>query len=153
MEKLKYARLCSFMEINNVLYKYQFGFRKKHSRSQAVMKVIDNIYQFCDNRKNSLGIYLDLRALDTVNYSILLKKLDIYGARGTILKWFTSYLSNRSQYIVLNNRESNQDFVRYGVPQSSVLGLGCCYLWPPYEIGGPLYFCPMVTIFLYGRPM
>ena len=123
MEKLMYSRLSNFLEKNNVLYKYQFGFRKNHSTTQAVMEVIDNIYEQRDKHKISMGIYLDLKkAFDTVNHSILLKKLDIYGVRGPILNWFKSYLSNRQQYTVLNNYESNKDTICYGVPQGSVLG-------------------------------
>jgi len=57
---------------------------------------------------------------------------------------------------VLNNRASNQDFVRYGVPQSSVLGLGRCYLWPPYEIGGhyifALWLLSFFLSFFYSSP-
>jgi len=63
------------------------------------MEVIDNIYQHSDKHKISIRIYLDLKkAFDTINPSILLKKLDIYGVYGTALKWFTCYLSNRHQY-------------------------------------------------------
>ena len=70
-----------------------------------------------------MGIYLDLKkAFGTVNHSILLKKPEIYGIRGTILKWFSSYLSNRTQYTVLNKYQSKQESINYGVPQGSVLG-------------------------------
>ena len=51
----------------------------------------------------TMGIYLDLqKAFDTVNHTILIKKLEIYGIRGTVLQWFMSYQSNRRQYTVLN---------------------------------------------------
>ena len=123
LEKLMYKRLSGFLEANKILYKYQFGFRKNHSTSQAVMEVLDNIYTHSDNREITMGIYLDLqKAFDTVNHSILLKKLDIYGVRGITLNWFISYLSNRKQYTVLLNHESSLEFINYGVPQGSVLG-------------------------------
>jgi len=70
-----YKRLYDFLEGNKFCYKYQFGFRKNHSTSQAVMEVLDNIYQHCDNQEVTMGIYLDLqKAFDTVNHSILVKK-------------------------------------------------------------------------------
>ena len=66
------------------------------------MEVVDNIYQNWDNHELTIEIFLDLRkAFDTVNHDILLKKLEIYGIRGIVLKWFASYLTNRKQYTVL----------------------------------------------------
>ena len=63
------------------------------------------------------------KAFDTVNHSILLQKLAIYGFRGTVITWFESYLSNRKQYTVLPDYECELDSIRtYGVPQGSVLG-------------------------------
>jgi len=68
-----YKRLINFLEQNSTLYEYQFGFRKNHSIVQAVMEVLDNIYEHCDNHEITMGIYLDLqKAFDTVNQSILL---------------------------------------------------------------------------------
>jgi len=54
-----YKRLVStYLEQNNILYDYQFGFRKNHSTSQTVMEVMDNIYQYCSNRELIMGIYI-----------------------------------------------------------------------------------------------
>ena len=37
----------------------------------------------------------------------------------------------------------------FGRPaRADIIFSSCGFLWPPYEIGGPLYFCPVVTIFL-----
>ena len=70
-----------------------------------------------------MGIYLDLqKAFDTVNHPILIEKLATYGVREIVLNWFTNYLSNRKQYIVLLNYESAAESITYGVPQGSVLG-------------------------------
>jgi len=104
------------------LYEYQFGFRKNHSTSHAVMEVMDSIYQSWDNHDVTMGIFLDLqKAFDTVNHYILLKKLEMYGIRGIVLKWFTRYLTNRRQYTVLQNNESEFECITYGVPEVSVL--------------------------------
>ena len=89
LEKLKYKRLYDYLSLNNVLYDYQFGFRKYHSTSLALIDVMDDIYQQLDNSNIVIGIYLDLqKAFDTVDHSILLAKLYNYGNRGNVYNWF-----------------------------------------------------------------
>ena len=123
MEKLMYKRLLCFLDSNKILYEYQFGFRKNYSTVQAVMEVIDNIYQHCDNNEITMGIFIDLqKAFDTVNHQILLHKLNNYGIRGTVLEWFCNYLSNRKQFTALSNNNSALENVKIGLPQGSVLG-------------------------------
>ena len=62
------------------------------------------------------------KAFDTVNHSILLNKLEYYGIRGIVHKWFTSYLFDRHQYTSVNNTLSTVLPVSTGVPQGSILG-------------------------------
>ena len=62
------------------------------------------------------------KAFDTVDHSILIHKLDFYGFRGIIDVWFRSYLQDRTQITVIDQRPSNKSVVTYGVPQGSVLG-------------------------------
>ena len=68
------------------------------------------------------GIFIDLKKTsDTVNHSILLRKLEHCGIRGDSLHWFTSYLSNRKQYVYYNGYSSEVKSIKCGVPQGSVL--------------------------------
>ena len=123
LERLMYDRLYSFLTKHTVLYKYQFGFRKKYSTALALIEVMDNIYSKLDEQHYVLGIYLDLqKAFDTVNHEILLHKLYNYGIRGVAYDWFKSYLLNRQQYTVINGCVSNLAKITCGVPQGSVLG-------------------------------
>ena len=57
-----------------------------------------------DKGKIVVGVFLDLKkAFDTVNYTILLSKLELSGIRGNVYDWLTSYLNNRSQFVHYND--------------------------------------------------
>jgi len=89
----------------------------------ALLDLVDKISASIENNEYTIGIFLDLaKAFDTVNHDILLSKLFHYGIRGSAYDWFKSYLTNRVQYVSLNNFQSNKLPVIYGVPQGSVLG-------------------------------
>ena len=68
-------------------------------------------------------MFLDLKkAFDTVNHSLLIKKMYAYGIRGNKLKWFESYLADRSQYIAYDGSNSDTYSLECGGPQGSILG-------------------------------
>ena len=76
-----------------------------------------------DSGKFGCGIFVDLRkAFDIVNHKILLTKLDHYGIRNSMLKWFHSYLTDRKQFVSFNGKSSELLKYNCGVPQGSVLG-------------------------------
>ena len=123
IEKLMHKRVYSFLTEHNILFHNQFGFRRNNSTTYALLQITEMIKESIDNHKYGCGIFIDLRkAFDTVNHDILLSKLEHYGIRGTALKWFKSYLSNRKQYVFHNGESSNLMDITCGVPQGSVLG-------------------------------
>ena len=87
-EHIMYSRLEDFLKSTDVLYKFQFGFRKQYSTNHALLQKsevhsIKNMY--------SCGLFIDLeKAFDTVNHQILLSKLYHYGIRGNANSWFSS---------------------------------------------------------------
>src|SRR3989442_97744 len=122
-ESLVSTRLSSFFAKFNTLYEFQFGFRTNYSTKLALLNSVDDILNSLNDKQYVAGIFFDLsKAFDSIDHSILLVKLDCYGIRGTMLNWFRSYLSNRSQYTKINDASSNLCPVAYGVPQGSVLG-------------------------------
>ena len=122
-EKVIYNYLVDFMEKNNVIFKRQFGFRQKHSTQQAVITLVNNITNSLETGDIVISLFLDLKkAFDTISHSILLKKLYSYGIRGTAHKWFTSYLTDRTQYVAFDGHTSEILKIKCGVPQGSILG-------------------------------
>ena len=122
-EKLICKQLVNYLEKHEILYEFQFGFRKGHSTSQAIAEIADNLRNAIDDNLYSCGVFLDFsKAFDTVNHTILLKKMERYGIRGIPLELFASYLTNRQQYVQMGNTVSSQQTITCGIPQGSSLG-------------------------------
>ncbi len=81
--------MIKYIDLNNILYDKQFGFRKAHSTQLALTLLNDNITQALDKGESCIGVFLDFfKAFDTINHEILTRKLQHYGIRGIPLKWF-----------------------------------------------------------------
>ena len=69
----------------------------------ALIDLVDKIYCNVDENIYTVGVFLDLsKAIDTIYHTILINKLQCYGARGPACNWFVRYLQNRKQYVVFN---------------------------------------------------
>ena len=78
-EKILHTRLTKYIDDFNILYKYQFGFRKNHSTELALIEIVDQIRMSLNNGNMTCGIFIDLsKAFDTVNHEILTDKLHHY---------------------------------------------------------------------------
>ena len=122
-EKILCKQLTNFLQCNNVLFKYQFGFRKLYSTTLALIEFTDKVRSLLDEVNYVISIFVDLtKAFDTVNHEILLYELDRYGIRGHANAFFRSYLTDRKQFTIVNGVESELEGIGCGVPQGSVLG-------------------------------
>ena len=111
------------MNENNLIYEYQFGFRKKYSTNHALLSIIEQIKSNLDTKKFACGVFVDLqKAFDTVNHDILLSKLEYYGINGIANEWLRSHLTNRCQSVRLGDVCSDEMNINCGVPQGSILG-------------------------------
>ena len=94
------ARLDSYLKSNNILCTNQFGFRKNSNTSDGINEFLDYVYSSLDKKQSTIAVYLDFsKSFDTVNYEILMSKLQHNGIKGVMLSWYKSYLSNRKQYV------------------------------------------------------
>jgi retron-type reverse transcriptase len=122
-EKVFFTRLSKFFTTQKILYSLQFGFREGHATHMAMIQLLDTIITSLDKGNLDAGLFLDFsKAFDTVNHSILIKKLNHYGVCGVASKRIESYLSNRSQYCTYENHKSNTEYITCRVPQGSILG-------------------------------
>ena len=122
-ERYMINSLNSFLHKNNIISKYQFGFQKNISTIDALICLIESIYNSLNGKKHHLNIFIDLRkAFDTMNHQILLQKLYNYGIRGLPLEWIQSYLRDRPCCVAVGGSTSSFGTTNIGIPQGSIVG-------------------------------
>ena len=78
-ERVMYDRLDNFLTSLEIIYKFQFGFRKTYSTNHALLSIVEQIRNALDKKMFSCGVFIGLaKAFDTVNHHILLSKLHHY---------------------------------------------------------------------------
>ena len=74
-----YNRLHQYLTENKILYPKQLGFQMRHSNEHAIVQLVDQILESIEYNKYTLGVFIDLsKAFDTVDQSMLLRKLELY---------------------------------------------------------------------------
>ena len=123
LEWLIYDQLYEYLSNSELLSKFQSDYRRFHSTTTSLLDAINEWYTNMDQGKLNFVVSLDLsKAFNTVNHSILLKKLSHYGLHSETMKWFNSYLSERKQQCWVNGNLSSTKTIKCGVPQGSILG-------------------------------
>ena len=124
LERVVAEQLISHFDINNYLDKFQSAYRTGYSTETALLKVLNDSLVSINSGNLVLLVLLDLSAaFDTINHTLLLQRLtSIAGIKDTALQWFASYLSGRSQTVLVGSSFSESSELTCGVPQGSVLG-------------------------------
>ena len=96
LERAVHKQLTDHLEINDLLSKTQFGYRKNRSTELATILLSDNIRKAV-NEGHLVGVlYVDLsKAFETLSHFALLGKLKSFRITGDSHNWFTDYLFNR----------------------------------------------------------
>ena len=120
-EKVLQKQMGGYME--DVLSPYLCGYRKGYNAQHALLSLLEKWRISLDKGGYGGAILMDLsKAFDTINYDLLLAKLDAYGFDRNSLKLINSYLTNRWQRTKINTSFSTWSELMSGVPQGSVLG-------------------------------
>ena len=125
IERAACDQMVQFASRTGNIEKNQSAYRVGHSTESALLKVKSDLLHAMDKQEVSFLILLDLSAaFDTVDHDLLLNRLRFrYGFNDTILKWIASYLTSRTQQVLIgDNTFSDPSQIKCGVPQGSVLG-------------------------------
>ena len=123
LERIVHSRLLSYILSNSILSTSQFGFRPSSSTQEAIITATEEWHHHLDAKANVAVVFFDLsKAFDSVPHLGLLRALSRIGVSGYLHRWFSSYLTGRSQRVVLDGCSSASLPIHSGVPQGSILG-------------------------------
>ena len=122
-EKLVNKHVYNFFVSNNIISCLQSGFVQGDSTVNQLVSIYNTFCNALDDGKEVRAVFLDIsKAFDRVWHKGLLLKLNSVGIRGSLLLWFSDYLTNRRQRVVLPGDCSDWTLTKAGVPQGSILG-------------------------------
>ena len=122
-ENLVLQQMQEFIYNHCLLHDTQSGFRKGHSTTTALLKFKDDISKAMKKGEITLAVFADFsKAFNTVDPEVLINKLSKMNFSKSFLHWLISYLSDREQFVQINDKISSKAIIRFGVPQGSLLG-------------------------------
>ena len=130
-EKCFNNRLTKFLEKYSLISSNQNGFIPNYSTNTALDAALQHIYDSINHGDAVMGLLFDMsRAFDTVDHDFLVQKLNNIGIRGPANDWIKSYLSDRTQQVVIGSVKSSTQNINRGIPQGSCLSptLFNCYI-------------------------
>lgn len=124
IERVVLRRLNKHLNTNNLNVPLQSAYKKNHSCETLLITIVNDLLIASDANKATIVMLLDLSAaFDTVYHPKLIRILrEEIGIRGTALKWFESFICGRCQKVRIQDHESEEIIIKFGVPQGSVLG-------------------------------
>ena len=134
MEHIVFHNIMSHLNANDILIENQHGFRAGHSCATQLITLTQDILHVLDHQKQVDIILLDFaKAFDTVPHQRLLTKLQYYGIRKNTFNWIETWLTDRTQCVLLNGKSSTP----VAVTSPNPLRLGLHIVTP---IGHNVYF-------------
>ena len=138
LERVVCRQLLNHLHVNSLLASRQSAYRPSYGVETALTRVQNDLLQSLDDGNEEILVLLDLSsAFDTLDHGMLLHRLKVtFGVSGIPADWFTSYLHDREQRVIVHGVMSEAIPIRWGVPQGSVIGplLFICYTTSLQEI-------------------
>ena len=140
IKKAVVVQMNLYLETNKLIPLLQFAYRKHHSTKTALLRVLDGIradvsrslWRCCPGYVGFVGCFRHVRS-----WNSHIQAWDLFsGFSNTVLQWFSSYLSGRTQSVIIGKTTSYPHPVDFGVPQGSILGplLFSLYVAPLQDI-------------------
>ncbi len=115
--------MISFIEDLAIFNNSISGFRKGHSTATTLLGIRDDIIRAMRRGEVTLMVLADYsKAFDTVNFRSVITKMHSMGFFKNFLHWILAYLTNRQQFVQIDDKFSKKLETRFGVPQGSILG-------------------------------
>jgi len=122
-EKVINEQLTGILDTRGYIDENQYGFRKKHSTEDAILKFTNEIQKELSNKKHVVSVFVDVsKAFDSCDHSIILAKIGKTGLCGKGLNLIESYLKDREQEVWINGICGGKFTINIGVGQGTILG-------------------------------
>ena len=123
LEHIISSNIRAHLDQHDILNDFQHGFRKHHSCETQLIATLEDLSSGIDQKQQIDCLILDFsKAFDVVAHRRLIYKLGWYGIQGTTNTWIESWLTSRTQAVVIDGERSTDATVDSGVPQGTVLG-------------------------------
>lgn len=123
LERVLDGQIRIFLDHHNILPLKQSGFRAGYGCETALADITDDIIRASDQNKITILTLLDFsKAFNLLNHQLLLSILHYIGFSEDAVCLVQSFLSDRTQQVVLNEQYSDLLHISLGVPQGSILG-------------------------------
>ena len=122
LETIINTRLNKFLNDNNLINRFQSGFRANHSTVDQIIRLQTSINHAFHKSYKAVGVFVDInKAFDMVHKSGLLEKIEQKGITGNMYNFINEFIHNRSIIVQVKGHKSQETKIENGIPQGSVI--------------------------------